>query len=256
MGVAQKIQTLSKDIAVRLQVFATTHANSVVQYSTSRYFVKRETGSSECFSLTDPAHIDEVWKSGVAPWIHPLLREPGRSLVLFEGRFDFDIFNVVKGFIPGGLELEGYYLGNLDSVNASGGDSRLFQYLQNNVAAIKQREGKGDLHVILDWDSSGKTAGFQGLSNSATYKVSAWKEEDLNPDLSKDFRGIERALSTHLVEEVAAKNGVTLIMVKGKKSIHPAEYANFKKLINSRITKGVSPVDVSFVISFFKKVLT
>lgn len=256
LGVATKIQSLAKDDSVRLQIFCTTHANSVVQFSTSRFFVRRDTGaSSEAFPLLASDHIEEIWNSGVAPWIHPLLRDPGQAMLIFEGKLDFDIFNVVKGLLPGGLNLRGYYLGNLDSVNASGGDSRLLQYLQNNASAIKQREHKGNLYVVLDWDSASKVGSFQKISDSKTYKVAAWAESDLNPELSKDFRGIERALSSAFVKEVAAAASVQLIQRQGQIAVHPADYQKLKYALNDRITKGVMLDDIKLVVAFFTALL-
>jgi AAA ATPase-like protein len=255
LGVAKKIKSLTENDSVRLQVFCTTHANSIVEYSQSPFFVKRENKTSEVFPMLDGAHIEEIWNSGVAPWIHPLLRNPGKTILIFEGKFDFDLFNVVKGFLPGGLNLHGYYLGNLDNVNASGGDSRLYQYLQNNVAAIKQRENKGDLHVVLDWDSARRVAQFQSLCDSQTYKVSAWSELDLNPDLADEFRGVERALDTSLIQEVAAANNISLVTRKGKLAVLPAEYSDLKRFLNDRITMGVTPNQVRYVAKFFHRLL-
>jgi energy-coupling factor transporter ATP-binding protein EcfA2 len=256
-GVAKKISALTQSDKARLQIFCTTHSNAIVEFATSRFFVKRGVdGSSDVIAMLDADHIEEIWSSGVAPWIHPLLRNPGQTIIIFEGQFDVDIFNVLKGFLPGGLGLQAHCLATLDKVNATGGDSRLLQYLQNNVTAIKHREGKGDIIVVLDWDSAGKVHSYQRITDSKSYKVAAWTESDLNTELSTDFKGIERALSSDLIKSVAAAHGISLIDRNGQIALHPQDYKPLKSHLNDRVVEGVSPEHMTRPLTFFKKLLS
>jgi len=254
--VASKLNEFANNENGRLQIIGTTHSPSMIEHANSAYIVKRRDNSSIAEKLDTALDYDELWESGTTPWVHPLLQFPKHPLIMVEGKFDRDVFDVIRNTLPEGRYLRCSFVGNLDPGNGkTGGDDELYNYLRTNTKPIDLREAFAPVVVILDWDSAGKRGKFEKITNTTNYHVFVFSDDWTNPELGKEFRGIERALSTKFVKEAATEAGIDTLEKAGQVRILPEDYDKLKTCINRKIGMGVDPNDFGFVKRFYDHVI-
>lgn len=93
-------------------------------------------------------------------------------------------------------------LGDLEETKTGGSDVKA--YLKANASVLKSRPLHAPVIVVRDWeDTPGEVAGYNAVLSQHETSCCVRPPESLcNPQLGKEFRGIERFLPTDLVEHV------------------------------------------------------
>ena len=85
--VASYLSTISSDLKSRLQVFATTHSDFMIQYSDKAYFIEAKDKQTFCEGgLSKNDLLRKSSKSGVSRFTHPILYNPLNPIILVDGK--------------------------------------------------------------------------------------------------------------------------------------------------------------------------
>jgi hypothetical protein len=234
----------------RLQAIATTHSDLQIQYSTTPYLVSktaRPAGGVETTTelMTHRQLLDAAARFGIARWVDPILYHPLDPLVLVEGKFDRDFIvacNRALGLEP---KYRIFTLEDLLQNSSKGGIDTLIGYVKDRAHAIKIRAPSAAVFLLADWDAANRGASLgAAFKSSDPFKFLAWDTKEANPSLDLTFRGIERFMSTALIEAASAECGNCV----GKKAngtmlVSPPDFERLKKALNSRLSNGITVDD-------------
>lgn len=234
----------------RLQTIATTHSDLQIQYSTTSYLVSKVGtigGGVETTAKQIPQRelLDKAAQFGIARWVDPILFYPLEPLVLVEGKFDRDFIescNRVLGNVPN------YRLFALDELlqnTSKGGIETLIQYVKDRANAIKIRMSAAPIILLADWDAAHKQSSLSGtFKNSDPFKFLHWESKEANPKLNESFRGIERFMSTRLIE-AASKICGDCVGTKpdGSLMVSSQDFGKLKSALNSLVVKELTSND-------------
>ena len=256
--VSDYLGRLANDTNNRLQVFSTTHSDLILQHSDKAIFVTMHNGETK-FEIKDKASVlQEAAMCGISRWTHPILHYPLSPIVLVEGKYDWAFLDQALRLLAPQKTICVSYLERLQGGDATGGNKHLLQYVKMNANAIKTRSNFAPVVVLLDWDAARSVAEFKKpFSEGDPYKVFAWPDTAFNPDLGKSFRGIERHMSTRIID--AADSTVNLIAKKrdGTRTIpRDADYELLKKAAYKIVEMGIKVSDLQYAKAFLEELLS
>lgn len=188
--------------AGRRQVFLTTHEPEF-QRPAEVVWLAEQAGAVTSFR-NEPARAALVSSSRlrISSYQHPLYLSPDRPLVIVEGILD-------RAYLEAAAEAANLKpawtmisLGDLEETKTGGSDVKA--YLKANASVLKSRPLHAPVIVVRDWeDTPGEVAGYNAVLSQHETSCCVRPPESLcNPQLGKEFRGIERFLPTDLVEQV------------------------------------------------------
>lgn len=193
----------------RTQVFCTTHSDVVLRYSKKGVMCRLNMGRTEWRVHHARILCGEAAKAGVSPFVHPLLFSSQKPLLLVEGETD-------RRYVDLAYQLFGrpnpWTVRNIlaldDSAHLQGIDG-LRTYLSANRTVLGTRPLDAPCVVLVDWnENKKKVAGLtKELGEHSTSSVIQWEERECNPDLDHSFAGIERSLSTEVIQ-AAEREGI------------------------------------------------
>ena len=236
----------------RLQVLATTHSEFVIQQSDKCFYIqKTENGSkSESGKISDMLY--KLIKSGVSGWQHPILKNPFKPLIIVEGKRDIEFFKKVSEFSAYKI-LNRAQICSLEDItltgqNETGGAEAITRYIKSNQKVIKNRNKKFPVIVVLDWDAKGKVDEIRKyFTDEDPIKVIVWDENKCNPNLGKEFRGMERFLSDRIMDKIKEKNTQILFLNNvGKFLVQSDKYENFKEIASQVVEQELQESDLDY----------
>jgi len=216
---AIKVATFLKNVGIknnnRFQIFCTTHNDIFLRQSDKGILCKSENGRTEVEIRNTKDLVYNASILGISPYVHPLLLNEFDPLLLVEGKTDkalIDAYYVVNNRINPFkvIDIESLSKNSLD--NYLPGIDGIIKYLQNNVDALRIRSQDCPVFVLVDWNENQTKINKlkSPLEQHDTSKVFQWREEDANPQLDRKFSGIERFLSTQVLEAAAASDIISL----------------------------------------------
>jgi hypothetical protein len=227
----------------------------MIQYSTQAYLVRKEclnANGKELKSVVTQkekkALLKEAATLGISRWVNPILQYPLDPIVLVEGKYDISFMEAAQK----ALNLHPRYrlasLAALLDDPAKGGLETLLDYVKRNKDAIRTRSQNAKVVVLLDWEAANKLGTFAGIFKpSDAFVALAWDEAHANPILEKTFRGIERFMSTNLVDLADLQcGGVIGKKANGNYSISGEDLAKLKVKAATLVTNGISVNDAQF----------
>ena len=259
--VAMYLREIASDVKSRLQVLCTTHSDLMVQYSGCAIVVKQEGAASKYQSNTDiRAALAQLTEAGVSRWVHPLLHYPLDPVVIVEGKTDREFFSRYCVLNNIGKNVRFVDIGILDDASTGGGVERTRKYIKEHASAIKSRGSGAPVVVVLDHDSSGKLESFQKLvPDCSAYKVTAWPDDAINPNIGTKFRGLERCLADRVFEEGVRRGASIVRSEKGKHAgrfvIDKDDFAEAKNVLSEIICEGLMLEDYRHSNDYIKNVL-
>lgn len=251
--VAGYLAELASAPTSRLQIMSTTHSDLILQFADRPILVTNEGGISRIVADQSKSQVLETAaRQGISRWVHPILANPLSPVVLVEGKFDFAFLDRgIKLLAPGAKALV-TYLAELERQDDKGGIDSVLKYLQNNLRAIRARIPSAPIMVVLDWDvSPARRKEFEKLVESGTpYHVLQWPPSAFNPDLGPTFKGIERHMSTRIIDK--ANVGLNVVAQKpgGVRVVAPADYDGLKVRVHAVVEKGLSLTDLGHAREF------
>ena len=183
----------------RFQIIVTTH-NEIFVYSATAGFAvtladsKSRAEPGDVAALADEAAARQV--TGPCP---PALKFPLETVVLVEGPTDCRILERAAQLTGVATDLEFRSVPELDPSFGSGGREQIRKFLASHAAFLQSRLRQHPLLVLLDWDTD--VADFRKkYGPDGDRHVGKIEEAWCNPALDDTFNGIERTLSTRLIE--------------------------------------------------------
>jgi len=257
--VASFLREVSSIELNRLQIFATTHSEIILQYSDKSFYVenrKSETNFNGGLSVKDI--LMESSKAGISKYLHPIIYHPTEPILIVDGKYDLSFFENAINLISPKASIKVFCLENFDS-EKSGGEKDIYTYLRNNRNAILCRTVNTPVVVVLDWESKDFEK-YNVLAKDMENRliVFQWPVDGANPRLTKNFKGIERFYPDRLIEIANNKNPEKIGKTTSgnKYTIHSDDYGGIKKTLYEEIeANGLKEEDMQYVRDFILKIL-
>ena len=237
----------------RLQVLSTTHSEFMIQQSDKCFYISKTEKGSQAEDGDIPIILGKLIKSGVSGWLHPILQNPLKALIILEGKKDVEFLKKVSEFSNYNI-LNKAEICSLEDITLSehgetGGADAIVKYIKSNVKVIKNRNKKYPVIIVLDWDAGGKRDELKKyFTGEDPIKVIVWEENNANPKLGKEFKGMERFLSDRIMNMI--KNSYPdILMFNGttqKFVISSSCYNKLKDIASQLIKNELQENDLEF----------
>jgi AAA ATPase domain len=252
--VANYLADIASAPTSRLQILATTHSDHVLQYADSALFVTKDTDGSS-FSKGDDklAVLQEAARAGISRWVHPILMNPLKPLLLVEGKSDDEFIAQALKFLGASGDISVSFVGKLGGGPATGGVEELLKYIKNSSSAIRARPKEAGVFVLLDWDAANHKKEFE--KHLGAGHVFVWPDSSFNPRLGKAFRGLERHLPDQLLDKADESCGVLGSKADGARTIAATDLPALKSAVLALLEKGITPIDLQHVSTFLNTLI-
>jgi predicted RND superfamily exporter protein len=136
----------------------------------------------------------------------------------------------------------------LSEHNETGGVDAMVKYIKSNVKVIKNRNKKYPVIIVLDWDAKQKENEIKRyFTDGDPIKVIVWEENNANPKLGKEFKGMERFLSDRIMNIIKNKHPEILMFNETtKKFVISSSYNELKDKVSKLIRKELQESDLEF----------
>ena len=247
---------ISSDSSSRLQVIATTHSDLVLQYSDKAVFVTKRANATTYAEAVDKREVLTLAAmTGISRWVHPILANPLDPVILVEGKSDAVFLQRAFQLVDPSARITVSYLGELQSGPVSGGVDEILKYIRANLSALRTRLPSAPVVVLLDWDTANKKNEFQRLLKPIDpCKIMVWPNTSFNPLLSQAFRGLERHLSTRIID--CADQGAVGTKTDGIKTIAKDDLGAFKIRVLRLLETDLRVEDLSHARGFIDEILS
>lgn len=253
--VANYLASVSIDTSSRLQIVTTTHSDLILQYSDRPVFVVQRDGETKFQSKLDKREVlEQAARLGISRWVHPILAEPLKPIVLVEGKYDEAFVGRAFRMLRPFPKISVRYLAQLED-GASGGVEHTLRYIKANAGAIRMRAKNAPVIVLLDWDAEKKKNEFlQPFKSEDPFHVLVWPESAFNPKLGVTFKGIERHMSDRIIAEADVGVGSVATKQDGTLVVGGKDYLPLKERVFSIVEKDLKHEDLIFVASFINEI--
>ena len=223
----------------RLQVFATTHSDIVLQHADAAVVADRSSTATTLEQVTVRDALERCARMGVSHWTHPILRYPLDPVVIVEGKRDVAFIEEAIRHMRSVRKVRVTSLERMVGGSRTGGKDDTFQYIKQNLAALAVRSVDAPVIVLLDWDNAKQhntyTRLFSGITSAGSM---VWNVSDANPRLTKSFRGIERFYPDRIVNEAMSHGAPIAKYRNGKLTVDPKDYEDVKRLFDDVIERS------------------
>lgn len=253
--VANYLADIASSSTSRLQILATTHSDHVLQYADSAVFVTKDQDGSR-FSKGDDkfAVLQEAAHAGISRWVHPILMNSLKPLLLVEGKSDDEFVTQALRSLGAATKISVSFVGKLGAGPATGGVEELLKYIKANTSAIRARPKEAGVFVLLDWDAASQRKEFEKYLGSD--HVFVWPDTSFNPRLGRVFRGLERHLSDRILQEADSTSGVLGTKTDGTPTIAATDLPTLKTAVLRVLEKGImTPLDLVHVTTFLRSLI-
>jgi len=195
----------------RFQIFCTTHSDVFTRLATTGVLVQLIDGESRCEVMEPRDLVRKAPTLGISRFVHALLYDLG-PLILVEGKTDRMLveraYSITDRKQPGTF----HCLETLVDTGETGGVNALLKYLQQNRAAVNSRPLDSPILVVLDWEVKDKWVGEyeKALAGHSSSEVLRCDVALANPKLGDSFLGIERFLSTRVIQHAGQEGWLDL----------------------------------------------
>jgi energy-coupling factor transporter ATP-binding protein EcfA2 len=195
-----------------LQTVFSTHATPFLGVAEEGFVASLdEAGHTEFKRAARTELLQNAYTARIAPYAHALHTGPPKALLLVEGKSDRDL--LLRAYQESGMAnpYDIRALSDLDE-RLQGGDE-LPRWLRYNAAALRARPETSPVFVLRDWESRENIMNQieTALEPHRTSRCFAWPKDLTNQDLSDNFTGIEKFLSTDFIEHAARQLGLQLL---------------------------------------------
>lgn len=196
----------------RFQVFTTTHNDIFARYSSSGLLFTLDNGKTNALTTDSTYLIELLSKKGIVSFVHPLHYSVRKPLLLVEGitdkRYLENYYRVTKLVNPWDVRA----IEEIDPGSNLKGVDGLGSYLNSNISVLKTRAIDSPIIVVIDWNENNTKIEKinRALSVHQPSTAVQWPEANANPQLDESFTGIERFLSTSIIEKAGVEGILSL----------------------------------------------
>jgi hypothetical protein len=214
---ADQFRKWSFDERAKLQLFVTTHSPIFTMAAETGYWTELSTGATTFQKLPIPELTRAAETKGVAGWVHPILYFPWNPVVLTEGPIDSEILGHVA-HLAGLDNLRFICLPELDTKEKRGGKDKIVRFLKNSHGLVQNRSKEAPLIVLLDWEVSNQDLerAREAYGKGGSKYVQRISEANCNPQVGKDFKGIERFYPPSVITDAHQAEELIVGIQQGK----------------------------------------
>lgn len=222
----------SMAVEPRRQVFVSTHSEVFCRNASRVALLDLSNGVTTGRTLPTAQAMDDSHRLGSSLPLNPLLTHGGDPLLITEGKLD-------RLHLERAARLLGIFtpwtVVDLEALQPGlgGGKNQIASYLNMNRPAIRSRLPNAPICVMLDPDV--KQRDIDAIEQILTDEHAASRTlvipEDLtNPKLHRSFGGIERLLSTSIIEEAGSRGILQLLTdAGGKLQVRKEQFGSAEK---------------------------
>lgn len=193
----------------RFQIFVTTHSPTFMAFSDAGVLIQ----DSEVRTLAPSELIREVASSGIGPFVHPLLINESKPLLVVKGPSDRQHLEHAYSHLG---RPNPWSIVATEDLDLPPGVNGFRHLIQQHQRALRARNAGSPLVALLDHvENLGPLSEeLQGIH--AKSSAHRWNVEQANPDLDpSEFRGIEAFLSTPSLLAAEQEGLITLMRPAG-----------------------------------------
>jgi len=185
----------SEEERLRMQIITTTHSEIIGSAASTGYWVDLEDGTRTTVKLTPiPDLIEASVKARISGRIDPILCFPTHTVVLVEGPLDRWVLEEVSKKTKTACGCKFVCLSELDTLETSGGVTRIIDYLKRWGRLISNRASDSPLMILFDHSVDNadfnKACKFYGPEHH--HRVLRMDVAHADTTVSNTFTGIER----------------------------------------------------------------
>lgn len=183
----------------RRQVIVTTHMDEFIRVADSAWVTERRPDTTFSKMSAREALLNTNRRS-ITSFSHPLFSFPTEPVVIVEGKFDHIYLRTA--LLQAGMRPRWRLLSPAVAFGEDIGGSAVLEYLKYNKQVIASRPERAPVIVLRDWEAKDKSKYDRVLKVHPFSTCLVAPEELVNPQLDESFVGIERYVSTDLVDKV------------------------------------------------------
>ncbi|WP_144881172.1 ATP-dependent nuclease [Microbacterium paraoxydans] len=189
------------------QVLVTTHQDEFVRVAQHAWFAAK--GPDTIYTkMTARDALEASMRASVTSFAHPLFAYPTEPIVIVEGKFDE--VHLRAAMQSAGMRPRWRLLSPSAAFGEDIGGDSVRPYLQYNKQVIASRPLSAPVLVLRDWEASDAGKYDVHLKVHPYSRCLVAPEHLVNPRLDQSFVGIERYVSTELIEKVVPSEDLGL----------------------------------------------
>ncbi|WP_194762263.1 ATP-dependent nuclease [Microbacterium sp. UFMG61] len=222
------------------QVLVTTHQDEFVRVANHAWFASKNPDTAY-EKLTARQALEASMRASVTSFAHPLFTHPNEPIVIVEGKFDE--VHIRAAIQAAGLRPRWRLLSPSAAFGDEIGGDSVLQYLKYNKQVVASRPLSAPVLVLRDWEDSDAPKYNQVLAVHPHSVCLVPPEAVANPQLDQTFVGIERFLSTDLIETVvtSAKLGLENALPNARYAVKRKVLEEKKPLLAKAVREGSDP---------------
>lgn len=255
---ADEFRTWCTDPSLKLQIIQTTHSPIFTMASDVGYWVDISDGASTLAASNIPSLVRDAERRGVSGWVQPILAYPTNPVVLVEGTSDAEILAHVAA-ITGFDRLRFLALSELDAAERGGGKDAIAGYIRKHGGLLGNRPKEAPLMLLFDWDVSNEEVdkARKAYGTEGAIAVLRMNPAHCDPQMSEDFRGIERFFPPRIIREAASAGDFVIGDARGKPlSISASQLSIAKQRLRSRIRACTQQADLPSLVAVVRDIDT
>jgi len=182
---------------VRRQVFVTTHQDEFLRVADEVWTATKEASGTVLTRSEAREALVEATKREITTFRHPLFVHTDVPLVIVEGKFD-DV-HLRAALTAADLRPRWRLVAPQAAFGQEVSGDSILPFLKFNKAVVASRPLGSPVIVLRDWEASDVHKYKEALKGHPYSTALKCDIDFVNPDLSEDFVGIERYLSTELI---------------------------------------------------------
>ena len=225
----------------RRQVFVTTHQDEFMRVAEEVWTANMTDAGTSIARAAPRDAITEATKREITTFRHPLFTNTDLPMVVVEGKFDAIYLRAALQSLD--LRPRWRIIAPQAAFGQEVGGDAILPFLKHNRAVIASRPASAPVIVLRDWEANGVDS-YQKVLNAHPYSRALICDKDLvNPDLSEDFVGIERYLSSDLIVKHVPKKklGLEHAGADARYTIKRPHLETVKSALASDVENGSNP---------------
>jgi|GEM_PF-1935642 len=227
----------------RRQVLVTTHQDEFMRVAEHVWTAKKVSDGTTFSRSSARDALSDAARREITTFRHPLFTFTDLPLVIVEGKHDGT--HLKAGLEAGGRRIRWKLVSPSEIFEPDTGGDGLFEYLRYNKQVLASRPDSAPVIVLRDWEDTKKSK-YDSLLAVHPYSLCLIADAAyVNPQLGQSFVGIERYLSTELIEAHVPENklGLEHKGIDAPYSIKRQDLESAKQALANAVKSGAYPGD-------------
>lgn len=225
----------------RRQVFVTTHQDEFMRVAEDVFTAEKQQNGTRISRQAARDAILEASRREIVSFRHPLFTNTDAPIVIVEGKHDWT--HLRAALSEADIRPRWRLIAPQAAFGQEVSGDAIYGFLNFNRAVIASRPNYSPVIVLRDWETKDSSKYDKSLAVHPYSKSLICDETLVNPALSEDFVGIERYLSSSIIEAVVPASGLGYEGSEShsRRTIKRKDLESAKAVLAKRVEDGESP---------------